>query len=307
MNKQKRTLLLCLHLATSSALAFEPDAPAGPPLVTAAHPSPATVRIEKDVGYLGADRTEKADLYLPGNIVPGERRPGIVIIHGGGWSSGDKAAARERNIGTTLAQHGYVCLSINYLLSKAGATELLWPRNLHDCKTAVRWLRKHAERLQLDPDQIGTIGGSAGGHLATMVALTGAKDGLDPAAPDGQFSCRVQAAVNLYGPADLVAWQDLSMLGSKKRSAAPKLYRAASLATYADKNDPPVLIIHDTADKVVDVRQSENFAAALARAGTPHQLVIVEGAEHGFHLEPKQQDLRPLVVGFFDQNLQSKP
>ena len=93
-------LLLCLNLATSSAVASELDAP---PLVTAAHPSRATVRIEKDVDYLGADRTEKADLYLPGNMAPGERRPGIVIIHGGGWSSGDKASARERNIGSTLA------------------------------------------------------------------------------------------------------------------------------------------------------------------------------------------------------------
>ena len=166
-------------------------------------PVTESVRIEKDVDYLGAGRTEKADLYLPTKVAPGERRPGIVIIHGGGWSGGDKAAARERNIGTTLAQHGCVCLSVNYVLSKVGATEVLWPRNLHDCKTAVRWLRKHAERLHLDPDHIGAIGGSAGGHLTAMVALTGAKDGLDPAGPYGEFSCRVQAAVDLYGPADL--------------------------------------------------------------------------------------------------------
>ena len=274
--------------------------------LAAVAPAAANVRLEKDVDYLGAGRTEKADLYLPAKVAPGERRPGIVIIHGGGWSGGDKAAARERNIGTTLAQHGYVCLSINYVLSKVGSTEVLWPRNLHDCKTAVRWLRKHAERLQLDKDHIGAIGGSAGGHLTTMVALTGAKDGLDPAGPYGEFSCRVQAAVDLYGPADLLHWQDLSMLGSRKRTAAPELYRAASLATYADKDDPPILIIQGTADKVVNVQQSKDFAAALARAGTPHQLVIVEGGEHGFHLEPKQQDLRPLVLGFFDRNLNGK-
>lgn len=106
-----------------------------------------------------------------------------------------------------MAQHGYVCLSINNVLSKVGATEMLWPQNLHDCKTAVRWLRKHAETLQVDPDHIGTIGGSAGGHLATMVALTGKRDGLDPKEPYGEFSCQVQVAVNLCGPADFVSWR----------------------------------------------------------------------------------------------------
>ena len=276
-------------------------------LLGTAAPAAEEVRIEKDVDYLGVERKEKGDLYLPAEVSPGARRPGIVIIHGGGWSGGDKAAARERNIGTTLAQHGYVCLSINYVLSKVGATEVLWPRNLHDCKTAVRWLRKYADRLQLDPERIGAIGGSAGGHLTTMVALTGANDGLDPVGPYGEFSCRVQAAVDLYGPADLVNWQDLSMLGSRKRTAAPELYRAASLATYADKNDPPILIIQGTADKIVDAQQSRDFAAALARAGTPHQLVIVEGGEHGFHLQPKQQDLRPVVLDFFDRHLRTAP
>ena len=71
------------------------------------------VRIEKDIAYLGGDRAEKADLYLPDVLEAGKQYPGIVIIHGGGWTGGDKAAAREINIGTTLAAQGYVCVSIN--------------------------------------------------------------------------------------------------------------------------------------------------------------------------------------------------
>lgn len=260
------------------------------------------VRVEKDVEYLAAGREEKADLYLPASVPKGQRCPGVVIIHGGGWSGGDKGAAREINIGTTLARHGYVCMSINYVLAAKGTTAVTWPQNLHDCKTAVRWLRKNAARLQLDPDHIGAIGGSAGGHLTAMLALTDAKDGLDPKEPYGEFSCHIQAAVDLYGPADLLTWHDISMF-RKKRTEAPELYRAASPATYADKNDPPILIMHGTADKTVDVQQSKDFDAALAKAGTPHELVIVEGAPHTFHLQPKQQDLRPIVLGFFDRYL----
>ena len=267
-----------------------------------AQAAPEDVRIEKDVDYLGADRQEKADLYLPADVPKGRSCPGVVIIHGGGWSGGDKGAGREINIGTTLAQHGYVCMSINYMLASKDNNAVTWPQNLHDCKTAVRWLRKNAARLQLDPDHIGAIGGSAGGHLTAMLAVTEAKDGLDPKGPYGEFPCRIQAAVDLYGPADLLAWHDISMF-RKKRADAPELYRAASPATYADKNDPPILILHGTADKTVDVQQSKDFAAALAKAGTPHELVIVEDAPHSFHLQPKQQDLRPLVLGFFDKYL----
>ena len=264
------------------------------------------IRIEHDVDYLGADRKEKADLYLPMPGTANQRFPGVVVIHGGGWSGGDKRQPREVNISTNLAHHGYVCMSINYVLSVPKAKDVTWPRNLHDCKTAVRWLRQNAERLQLDPEHIGAIGGSAGGHLSTMLALTDAKDGLDPQGPYGEFSCRVQAAVDLYGPADLLNWQDLSML-QKKRSEAPEGYTKASPATYADKNSAPLLIIQGTADTIVSVQQSELLASALEKAGAPHQLVIVPGGVHGFHLEPTQQDLRPLVFGFFDKYLKAKP
>jgi acetyl esterase/lipase len=273
-------------------------------LTLATHAADA-FRIEKDVAYLAPDRAEKADLYLPASNPSGAKRPAVVIIHGGGWTSGDKGAAREINIGTNLALNGYVGLSINYVLASTNkGAKATWPQNLHDCKTAVRWLRKNAERLQVDPERIGVIGGSAGGHLSALLALTGPKDGLDPQGPYGEFSCRVQCAVNLYGPADLSGRLDLAMLG-KSSAEAPELYRAASPVTYVDKNDPPLLIMHGTADKTVPVEQSKLFAAKLKEAGARHELVIVEGAPHTFHLQPKQADLRPKVLGFFDQHLKS--
>lgn len=273
-------------------------------LLALSTPAADAFRIEKNVAYLAPDRTEKADLYLPTSNPASVRRPAVVIIHGGGWVGGDKGAAREINIGTNLALNGYVGLSINYVLASTNKNtgRATWPLNLHDCMTAVRWLRKHAERLQVDPERIGVIGGSAGGHLAAMLAVLGDKDGLDPKGPYGEFSCRVKCAVDLYGPADLGGHRDISMLG-KSRADAPELYRAASPVTHVDKHDAPILIMHGTADKTVDIEQSKFFAAKLKEAGARHELIIVEGAPHTFHLQPKQADLRPKVLGFFDEHL----
>lgn len=267
-------------------------------------PPPDGVVIEQNVAYLPPDRAEKADLYLPAKRSKDARSPAVVIIHGGGWTGGDKAAAREFNIGTNLALNGYVGMSINYLLSDKGQTT--WPQNLYDCKTAVRWLRKNADRLQIDPEKIGVIGGSAGGHLAALVALAGPGDKLDPQQPLGDLSCRVQCAVVMYGPADLTQHRDIGMLG-KSRSEAPELYRAASPVTYVDRVDPPILILHGTADKLVPVLQSEILAKALQAADVEHELIVVEGAPHSFHLQPTQRDLRPAVLGFFNKHLKHRP
>lgn len=261
---------------------------------------PTDFRIQRDVSYLPEDRSEKADLYLPLAIAPGMRVPAVVIIHGGGFTGGKRDAARELNIGGTLARNGYIGMSIDYALS--APNKPTWPRNLHDCKTAVRWLRANAERLQIDPEHIGVIGGSAGGTLASLVTLTRASDELDPPEPYGEFSCAVQCGVDLYGIADMSQWHDNVMFG-KTNSEAPDLYRKASPVTYARADGPPILILHGTRDTTVDVSQSEGFAEALKKAVAPHELVIIPDAPHTFDLQPKQRDLRPVVIGFFDRNL----
>lgn len=261
----------------------------------------SAVRIEKGISYLPSDRAEKADLYLPPEFETGKKYPGVVIIHGGGWSGGKRDAAREINIGTTLASHGYVCLSIDYLLHDAKSDQPCWPQNLHDCKTAVRWLRANHERVHLDAAHIGVIGGSAGGHLACMVGVTAKSDGLDPAGPYGDQSCAVNCVVDLYGPVEF-SNRDLAVL-RKQRSEAPELYRAFTVLTHLDKNDPPFLIMHGTADTTVAVEQSERLAAELKKVGIEHHLEIIEGAPHTFHLQPKQRDLRPQVLAFFDKHL----
>ncbi len=266
-----------------------------------------SIRIERDVMYLEPNRVEKADLYLPLGFEPGKKYPGIVIIHGGGWTGGDKGATREINIGTTLASHGYVCMSINYALAKAGSPT--FPQNIQDCKRAVRWLRKNAARFQLDADHIGAIGGSAGGHLTALLAVSGPEVGLDPE-EDAEYSCRIQAAVPMYphcassweGRVPPVSYSSLPMF-TKPRAEAPRLWDSASPIKQLSPDDPPMLILHGTADTTTPLDQSIRLDQAAKKIGVQSRLIIVEGAPHSFHLQPKQRDLRSEVIGFFDQHL----
>jgi acetyl esterase/lipase len=272
-------------------------------LLAAATVQGGGVRIEKDVAYLPPGRTEKLDLYLPpGEPKPGETRPGIVIIHGGGWTGGDKGAKREINIGTTLAEHGYVCVSINYALAAEGRPT--WPGNLQDCKRAVRWLRKNAEKYQVDPDHIGAIGGSAGGHLTAMLAVTGPDDGFEPDEDPG-LSSRVQAAVPMY-PGRAAGMDRDHVMFAGKLTEMPDVYRAAAPINHVTRDDAPMLILHGTADTTTPLDGSQRFAEKLADLGVEHRLVIVEGAPHSFDLQPKQRDLRELVVAFFDKHLKAR-
>jgi len=285
-----------LFLATVFALMI----PAAAQEVKKAPEFPTDVRVERNVQYLPAGRKQKADLYAPLAAAAGQKLPAVVLIHGGGWVSGRRDAEREINIGSTLARHGYVVMSIDYLLSDK--KQAVWPTNLWDCKTAVRWLRVNAPRLGVDADRIGVMGGSAGGHLAAMVGLTRPEDGLDPVAPFGEISCRVKCCVDFYGIADVPTYHDATMLG-KTFAAAPELYRLASPVTYVRSNSLPVLICHGTADTTVNPKQSELFDVTLTRAGVTHHLEVIPGAVHSFDLQPPQKDLRPLVLGFLDEYL----
>ncbi len=265
------------------------------------------VRIERDLTYLGSDRSEKFDLYMPSDAAEADRFPGIVIIHGGGWVGGDKSNGREKNIGTTLAQHGYVCMSINYVLAKADRPT--WPQHIYDCKTAVQFLRAHADRYQVDRDHIGVIGGSAGGHLAGMGGLTGPESGLEAAGPYRNVSGRVQAAVPMYGIYNLRTWWDragvVKYLGAAEQED-PERWDAASPVYQASVDDPPMLLLHGSADKIIPDSQSIELYKTLEKIGVESRLVIVEGAPHSFHLQPEQRDLRPLVIGFFDKHLKKQ-
>jgi acetyl esterase/lipase len=283
-------------------------------------PSPK-VELVADVDYLGSGREEKLDLYLPAQRHLNERSPAVVLIHGGGWTSGDKRDTRQVTIGMTLAEAGYVCASINYVLAEPAC----WPQNLWDCKNAVRFLRKNAAKYGIDPEKIGVMGGSAGGHLALMVGYTPGVAELEPPQPYSGISNRVSAVVDLYGIANLETRQKTDkqgnptgefnagstkgMLGADL-AENPGLWKQASPVTYLTKDGPPVLILHGRIDTVVDRDQSAELADRLQKLGVPHELHWLEKAGHTFDLQtwngrPLERDLRPLALHFLDRYVRS--
>ncbi len=309
--------LVWLAVATNAATAQTAGRPTTKPVLP---PAPAGVIIEQDLEYLDPGRAERLDLYRPAAApADGKRFGGVVLIHGGGWVGGDKAAAREFNIGTTLAKAGYVCVSVNYMMD-AGKR---WPTNLLDCKNGVRFLRKHAEKYHVDPDRIGVVGGSAGGHLALMVAYTADVPALEPTSPYPGLSSRVAAVVNLYGITNLLTRRETdpegNPIGQPRDTAAlfaasstedPALWRLASPVSHVAKDSPPTLILHGTTDTTVDRDQATELAAKLKEAGATHEIIMIPGIGHTFDLQtwrrkPLPQDLRPVVVKFFDEHLKN--
>ena len=125
-----------------------------------------TFRKIRDLPY-GEHVENVGDLYLP--VPLGDAQPSVVVIHGGGWVQSDKDAAHKRNRAVFLAESGYVAYSINYRLGH------IWPNHLFDCRRAVRFLRDNAATYGLN-GRVGAMGSSAGGHLATALAVT---DGVD--------------------------------------------------------------------------------------------------------------------------------
>ena len=272
---------------------------------------PEGVILEKDLPYLAPGRGERLDLYRPVSRAAGKGSPAVVIIHGGGWVGGDKGADREFVTGTALAKAGYVGASINYRLEGRDR----WPQNLHDCKNAVRWLRVNADRLGVDPERIGVIGGSAGGHLAMMVAYTAGHPGLDPGALYAGVSDKVSACVNMYGIANLVTRRKTDRDGTpngppaghalfpESRESAPAKWKLASPVTHVTAASPPTLILHGTRDTTVDRDQSVELARVLKAAGVEHRLIMVEGANHAWALRTKDFNHTGDVIAFFDQHL----
>jgi len=272
------------------------------------------VEVRGDISFLKPDRTEKLDLYLPKNRNAGEKSPAVLLIHGGGWKEGDKRQPREIEFGTTLAENGYVAASINYALRSAGK----FPLNLQDCKNGVRYLRAHADELGIDPDRISVMGGSAGGHLALLVAYTADQPYLAPTQPYPGISDKVSCVVDFYGISNLATRKETDPSGKPRKiepldsttqsifGSTPQDWKKASPVSYVKRNVPPTLILHGRKDTTVDSDQSQELADALKKAGATYEIIWLPNAPHSFSFQyavpkskkPLEKDVGPAVLSF---------
>jgi len=232
---------------------------------SAREPRPsASIEVIRDLTYAERDDTElHADIYRP---TDGVTHPGVLVVHGGAWQRGKKW--HMARIARQLAEHGYVAVSIEYRL----APRYRFPAQVYDCKEAVRWMRRNATRLHIDPEHIGGFGYSAGGHLVSLLATTDGDDGLEGSDNVGDPPSRIEAAVAGAAPTDLRRFiynpAFFSFLGGSK-TALPTTYVTASPITFVTPDDPPMFFYHGRHDWMVDVSQSQIMVSSLLRAGVP--------------------------------------
>lgn len=227
---------------------------------------------------------QQLDLYTPvplGHIGP--KSPAIVFIHGGGWISGEKEDMDA--LANYYADLGYVTVSINYRL----APTYVWPTQIDDCQAAVRWVRKYAGVLSVDPSHIAAYGVSAGGHLVNAMISRDTIDNFDPALSG--YSSRVEAGVDYLGPSDFTdpsiwnptvwGWIEEMVGQTWNGNVAP--FEAASPAYMVNGNTAPLIIFASQSDPIVPIAQSREMANVLTEADRAEELFVFEGDGHGFH------------------------
>jgi len=245
----------------------------------------------------------KLDLYLPeDNSTP---RPTVVFVHGGGWKNGSKKSAAKN--ASWLSEHGFIVVGISYRLTDVAG----WPAQIDDCYTAIRWLREHSKKYNIDSENIGVFGTSAGAHLVALI-------GTRPYPGMETTSSRVKAVCDWFGPSDLltmppnnigngrtaedVAKSNGALLLRATVREVPKLARDASGLHNVSPDDASFLIMHGSEDPGVPLEQSLRLHLALVAANVPSQLKIVKGAGHGGKLF-QTEDSKQTVLRFFQRTL----
>lgn len=298
-----RTLmrLLCALLGASAVLVLSSFSS----LATPQSPPISSVQVHQNVIYGEAGGVKLLmDVYLP-KAFPG-KRPGVLLVHGGGWVGGDKAA--YVNIGKALAAHGYDAFSVNYRL----APRFHYPAQLDDVQRAVRFIRAHAADYNLDPARIGALGDSAGGYLVAFLGLRDTRDNSDPSLAN--YSSKVECVVDFYGPTDFtiplqlahinnLVTNLLTMYFGKKPGEDASLYRDGSPIAFVSKEAPPFLILQGTTDNLVPPDQSERLYDALHKAGNDVTLLLAYNMPHGFLNFVKPDLYFDISVQFLDRVL----
>jgi alpha-L-fucosidase 2 len=265
--------------------------------------SAARAALTKDIEFAKVDGVSLLlDTFVPDGPGP---FAGVIMVHGGGWNSGDKSGGRGRGLmapmDDPLSRAGFVWFEINYRL----APKYPYPACIDDVETAIRWVKAHAAEYHLDPSRIALAGESAGGHLVDLAAAR-----ADP-------STRVAAVVSFYGVPDLVAQAKASAatntvgrifgLSHLDDSATPLLLSASAIS-HLKPGLPPFLLVHGDKDEKVPYQEDLDFRARLLALGVPCDLITIHGGGHGMitweKIAPEYKDQ---VVAWLKKTLPPHP
>ncbi|HPS33119.1 MAG TPA: alpha/beta hydrolase [Anaerolineaceae bacterium] len=271
-----------------------------------------------DIPYGHQSESQKLDVFLPDE---GDGPfPVIFVIHGGAWKICDK---RDEQLMPMLKgiYRGYAVVSINYRLSQ----EAIFPAQIFDCKSALRFVKAHAGEYKLDKERIGLWGGSAGGHLAALLATSeGVADLEDFSTGNAEENTRVRAVVVWYGPTYSFLEMDAmlaetgngpsdhslpespeSCLLGAQITQVPELVWKASPAAYITSAAPYFLLQHGYHDPVVPVQQSIKFAAAIEKTAGKGKVHLDVFENHVMHADPyfESDENLEIVYAFLDKHL----
>ncbi len=311
-----QTLVLTVACFIDSALAqsWVTGSPPNDSVATTYFPYLAT-QLTTGTKYGTHSSSEVGDIWVPnynGKAPPANAnsRPAVIVVHGGGGTSGSRASNREIQMSQFCAAHGYVAFNIDYTL---GA---VWPKDVYDWRLAIRYLRANAATYGIDPNHIGVIGGSFGGFCAgnlsgitngqhTIYADSNAAynnislDGYSGEALNA-YSGDVQVACDLYGPMDQITSGNAGGIYSSPTTATLK---NSSAVQYVHPTSAPLLISHGTSDTTVSISQSEEMTNYLGKASVPFQFKTWAGVGHTFLIYQSGVDLRKQWMDWFDKYL----
>jgi len=243
---------------------------------------------DADVSYGECGSKNHLDIWRRPDLDRGGRAPVLLQVPGGAWMVGSKRG-QTHPLMSHLAELGWVCVAINYRLSPRST----WPDHIVDVKRAIAWTKEHIADYGGDPDWIAITGGSAGGHLSSLAALTPNDPRFQPGFEDADT--RVHAAVPFYGVYDFTR-SDNSMhpmmvpvlqkyVFKRKRTDHPDEFRVASPITHVSEDAPAFFVLHGTNDSLIPVEQARSFTARLREVSRqPVVYAELPCAQHAFDI-----------------------
>ena len=235
---------------------------------------PDSVSVEANIPY-GQYKETVLDIMRP-KAAASAKRPGVIVIHGGGWTGGTKEGHSQETC-LRYVEKGFVCADVEYRLAKVAPA----PAAVTDVLDAAHWFEENAKKYDVDTKRIVVTGGSAGGHLSLMVGMTPKSAKLGPAA-------KIAAVVNFYGITDVgdqlggPNMREYAVTWVPEGSGRLELAKRVSPMTYVRKGLPPILTIHGDADQTVPYEHGVKLTKALRDAGDDAELVSVPQGKHGF-------------------------